>query len=252
MTFKKARRKATRPNHVLSHTHARTCERWYQVRHTDKTEKNVRATRCSVFTPPSLTRESLLPVSETPLKNLRMRTLFTICDLAVCDFAIGDLAMGCLGVHAIESLDVRVATNLVKMMKRKKVARSKYSNLDSSILILLAVPLPHSLVLRNKGVLSSLFLSKTCENFRSGSEMCSCFHWSSLTILVVAHQRDGALVPVPLMPGCGVRDVDRRGEVGLLRILYFSSCCHLITTVSLLCFHAPLLASIALKWSCCH
>ena len=65
MTFKKARRNATRPNNVLSHTHARTCERCCQVRNTDKTEKNVRATRCSVFTPPSLTRESLLPVSET-------------------------------------------------------------------------------------------------------------------------------------------------------------------------------------------
>ena len=72
-------------------------------------------------------------------------TLFTICDLAICDLAvgdlaIGDLAMGCLGVHAIGSLDVRVATNFVKMMERKKVARSKSSNLDSSILILLVVP----------------------------------------------------------------------------------------------------------------
>ena len=44
-------------------------------------------------------------------------------------------------------------------------------------------------------------------------KICSCFHWSSLTIFIVAHQRDGALVPVPLMPGCGVRDVDRREEV---------------------------------------
>ena len=31
----------------------------------------------------------------------------------------GDIAIGCLAVHAIESLDVRVATNFVKMMKRK-------------------------------------------------------------------------------------------------------------------------------------
>ena len=34
---------------------------------------------------------------------------FTFC--TSCDLAIGDLASGCLGVHAIESLDVRVATN---------------------------------------------------------------------------------------------------------------------------------------------
>ena len=39
--------------------------------------------------------------------------------------------MVCLGVHAIESLDVRVPTNSVKMMKRNKVARSKSSNFDS-------------------------------------------------------------------------------------------------------------------------
>ena len=51
-------------------------------------------------------------------------TLFTTYDLPIGDLAIGDLAIACLGVHAIESLDVRVATNYVKMMKRKKVARS--------------------------------------------------------------------------------------------------------------------------------
>ena len=89
--------------------------------------------------------------------------------------------------------------------------------------------LTHSLVLPKKGILSSLFLSKTCENSRSGSEISSCFHWSSLTILIVAHQRDGAVVPVPLMPGSGLRDVARRKVVqvsatffcpskGLLRI----------------------------------
>ena len=44
----------------------------------------------------------------------------------------------CLGVHAIESLDVRVATNFVKVMKMTKAARNKLSNFDSSILILLA------------------------------------------------------------------------------------------------------------------
>ena len=34
----------------LSHTHACTCEECHQVRNTNKTEKNVRATKCSVFT----------------------------------------------------------------------------------------------------------------------------------------------------------------------------------------------------------
>ena len=65
-------------------------------------------------------------------------TLSITCDLAIGDLAIGDLAIGCLGVHAIESLDVRVATDFVKRM-RKKVARDKVPNLDLSILILLAV-----------------------------------------------------------------------------------------------------------------
>ena len=70
--------------------------------------------------------------------------------------------------------------------------------------------------------MSSLLLSKTCEVFRSGFESLPAF-------IGAADQRDGALVPVPLMPGCGVRDVDRREvvqvsarffcpSVGLLRI----------------------------------
>ena len=47
---------------------------------------------------------------------------------------MGDLAIGCLGVHATESLDVRVraATNFKMMMKKKKIARNKFSNFDSS------------------------------------------------------------------------------------------------------------------------
>ena len=78
----------------------------------------------------------------------------------------------------------------------------------------------HSLFLRNEGILSSLFLSKTCENFRSGFEVSSCFHWFSLTTVIVAHQRDGVLVPMPLMPGCGMRDVDRRDVVQVSAILF--------------------------------
>ena len=51
----------------------------------------------------------------------------------------GDLAIGDLGVHAIECLHVRVVTNFVKMMKKKKVARNTSSNFDSCILFLLAM-----------------------------------------------------------------------------------------------------------------
>ena len=58
-------------------------------------------------------------------------------DLAIGDLAIGDLAIECFGVHGIESLDVRVrvATNFVKMMMRKKTARNESSNVDSTITI---------------------------------------------------------------------------------------------------------------------
>ena len=50
------------------------------------------------------------------------------------DLSIGDLAIECFGVHAIVCLDVRVhvATNFVKMMKRKKIARNESSNFDST------------------------------------------------------------------------------------------------------------------------
>ena len=57
--------------------------------------------------------------------------------------------------------------------------------------------LPHCLILWKKGIRSSLFSSKSCEKFRSGFEIFSSFHWSSLTIIIVAHQRDGALASCP-------------------------------------------------------
>ena len=58
---------------------------------------------------------------------------FTINDLSNDDLAIDDLAIGCLGVHAIEGVDVRVATNFVKIMRRKKIARNTSSNFDFGI-----------------------------------------------------------------------------------------------------------------------
>ena len=62
------------------------------------------------------------------LKESAAITLSTNCDLAI----------ECLGVRAIESLDVRVATIVVKMMKRK-VATNRLCNLGSAIAGLLAM-----------------------------------------------------------------------------------------------------------------
>ena len=56
-------------------------------------------------------------------------TLSTTCDLAI----------ECLGVRAIEGLDVRVATIVVRMMKRKKVATRRFSNLGSATPVLFAM-----------------------------------------------------------------------------------------------------------------
>ena len=88
--------------------------------------ENVRATRCSVFTPVAHIGVAIA-VSETPWKHLRMRknlakwlphrfckesAAFTLS--TTCDLAIGDLAIECLAAHATESLDVRVASNVVQ------------------------------------------------------------------------------------------------------------------------------------------
>ena len=78
--------------------------------------------------PPWRARHSLLSVRGT-FENIPE---FTMYDLSIGDLAIGDLASGDLAIGdlAIESLDVRVrvATNSVKMMK-KKIAQNKSSNL---------------------------------------------------------------------------------------------------------------------------
>ena len=65
-------------------------------------------------------------------------TLSTTSDVAIGDLAIGDLVIECLGVRAISSLDFRVAIIVVKM-KRKMVATNRFSNVDSSIAILVAI-----------------------------------------------------------------------------------------------------------------
>ena len=65
----------------------------------------------------------------------------TICDLAIGDLAIGDLATDCLaiGVHVLDSLEVRAVTNFVKMMKRKRIVRNRFSCFGFTILISLVV-----------------------------------------------------------------------------------------------------------------
>ena len=102
-----------------------------QVRNTNKTEKNVRATRCSVFTPRRV-HDIRYVLYAKSVNNLRMRKnlakMAATLDLqesvaitlsTTCDLTIGDSASDCLGVRAIESLDVRVATIVARTMKRK-------------------------------------------------------------------------------------------------------------------------------------
>ena len=119
---------------------------------------------------------------------------------------------------------VRVGTIVVNMMKKEKVATSKCSNFDSSTRNassngLCLVPSFFEI----KEFLSSLFLSKICENFRIGFEIFSCSHRSRLTIVIITHQCNGALVPVRLLPGCDVRDVDRREVVQVSAIFFCPS-----------------------------
>ena len=91
--------------------------------------------------------------------SCQRNSLDKICEFTIYDLSIGDLSFGCLDVHAIESLDVRVATNFVKMM-RKKVARNKSSKFTHPFQFcsqcFIEWSLPHSLVLRNEGVLQQL------------------------------------------------------------------------------------------------
>ena len=87
----------------------------------------------------------------------------------------------------------------------------------------------------------------------------SCFHWSSPTTSTIAHECDGALVLVPLVPQCGVGD-DDRSEVVRVSAIFFCPSVDLlrnsirstllppdydgVVTLS----SAPLLPSIAFPW----
>ena len=69
-----------------------------------------------------------------PHKYCKESVAFTLSinrDLTIYGLSVGDLDIECLGVHATESLDVRVATNIVKM-KRKKFARNMSSKSNSA------------------------------------------------------------------------------------------------------------------------
>ena len=127
------------------------CERRSKVRDTDNTEKNVRATICSVFTPRR------------------------VHDIPQCLYAksVKQILCGFERVCSHQSLfPPTVISAVVRMMKRKFAT--------SRVFPILALPfqvssqcfiewsLPHSLVFWNVGILSSLFLSKTCESLRSG------------------------------------------------------------------------------------
>ena len=117
---------------------------------------------------------------------------------------------------AIECLGVRVATIVVKMMKRK-FATSEFSTFGCAIPGLLAML--HRMVFAvhshssAKGCFSFLFSSKICERLRGGINVFSRSHRSSSPIIIIGHQEDGVFVPVPPVPGCAVGDVDRREVV---------------------------------------
>ena len=186
-------------------------QRCDQVQYTDNTEKKSACDEVFCLHSPSLARHSLMSVHEiceksyVALKESAAITLSTNWDLTI----------ECLGVRAIEILDVRVATIVVRMMKRK-VATSRFSHVDSAIPVLLAML--HRMVF---ALLSHS--SERLENFRGGFEIFSSSYRSSLAIIIIAHQCDGALVPVPLVPGCAVGGVDRREVVQVSAIIFCPS-----------------------------
>ena len=96
---------------------------------------------------PSRARHSLISVREICENNLRIsKNLAKWLPHRFCKESVAitlsttcDLAIECLDVRAIGSLDVRVATIVVRMIKTKKVATSRFSNFDSATPSLLAM-----------------------------------------------------------------------------------------------------------------
>ena len=100
----------------------------------------------------------------TVKKSKVLMSVQEICEKIICGFervcsrlsTNCDPAIECLGVRAIESLDVRVATILVRMMKRK-VATCRFSSLGSAF--------PGLLVMLHRMVFAVLFRSWDYRNF---------------------------------------------------------------------------------------
>ena len=108
-----AQRDNTTPVNILifGHTHVRVTVKCAQ---TCATRQDWEKCACDeVFCPhtPSLARESQKTISCK--RNSLKQSAKSPCMILVI------LPLWCLGVHAIESLDVRVATNFVRIMKRK-------------------------------------------------------------------------------------------------------------------------------------
>ena len=111
------------------------------------------------------------------------------------------------------------------MMKRKKIATRRFSNFESSIVNSARNYSSNGLCLilsffRNRGILSSLFFLKTCENFRSGFKVSSCSHRSSFTIIIIAYQCDACRC---LWCQAAVRDVDRREAIQVSAVCFCPS-----------------------------
>ena len=110
--------------------YTRMCVWKLQVRDTENTDKKM-SVRLGFLSPPPVACTTFANVCTGNLWKKRSSvaiTLSTNCDLAI----------ECLGVRAFESLDVHVATIVVKIMKRK-VATSRFSNIVSAIPGLLAM-----------------------------------------------------------------------------------------------------------------
>ena len=95
-------------------------------------------------------------------------TLSTTCDLAI----------ECLGVRAIEGLDVRVATIVVRMMKRKKVATRRFFQFG----------LCHSSSVRNASS-KGLCLTLSFFGVKGFCRLCSCRRLVRIFVVVLGSFR---------------------------------------------------------------
>ena len=113
-----------------------------------------------------------------------------------------DLAIECFGFGAIESLDVRVVRPVGFPILTLPFHVYPQCFIEWS--------LPYSPVLRNTRILSSSFLSKTCEEFALWALICLCSHRFSLAIIIIA-----SLVVFGLLTGSRVRLLRRTSGLPL-------------------------------------